>query len=113
MEGLVASRPTEPLPLPTQAKTRRAFQASRDIRSRAVKAESRSSRALVPVSVLAPNAPTCDRWVPGTRKPPPRVEIKQTVHFGVHEPKHDLGRQPRSPRNGQHICQQGAIVPTE
>jgi len=43
----------------------------------------------------------------------PRIEIQQAVHLGVHEPEHDLGRQPRSCRNGQQICQQGAAVPTE
>src|SRR6266566_7411840 len=43
----------------------------------------------------------------------PRIEIKQVVHLGVHEPEHDLGRQSRSRRNGQHIRQQGAAIPTE
>jgi hypothetical protein len=43
----------------------------------------------------------------------PRIEIKQSVHFDVHESEHDLGGQPRSRRNGQHIRQQRAVVPTE
>ena len=43
----------------------------------------------------------------------PGIEIEYAIHIGVHEPEHDLGRQPRSRRNGQHIRQQGAVVPTE
>src|SRR5215469_9304637 len=41
------------------------------------------------------------------------IEIKQAVHVGVYESEHNLGWQPRSYRNGQHIRQQRAVIPTE
>ncbi len=43
----------------------------------------------------------------------PGIEIEHAIHIGIHEPKHDLGGQSRSRRNGRHIRQQGAIVPTK
>src|ERR1039458_5502398 len=65
----VASRATELLPLRTQAKTRRASQAWRDIRPRAAKAGSSPGLALETLSGLARNPPMCARWIPGIVKP--------------------------------------------
>src|ERR1039458_10176881 len=72
-EGLVACCATDLLPLQTQVKTRRASQAWRDIRPRAVKAGLSPSQAPEPLSVPAANSPanfpTPARSVRGTRKP--------------------------------------------
>src|ERR1019366_7168913 len=69
MEGPVAGRATDSLLLQTQAKTRCASQAWRDIRPRAVKAGLSPSQAPEPLSEPAANFPMCARWVRGTRKP--------------------------------------------
>jgi len=42
----------------------------------------------------------------------PRIEIKQAVHLGVHEPEHDLGGSPEAqkrPACSPAVC----VVPTE
>src|SRR6266498_5045672 len=69
IEGLVAWCATDLLRLPTQAKTRRAPQAWRDIRPRAAKAGLFPSQAAEPLRVLAANSPICARSARGTRKP--------------------------------------------
>src|SRR5258705_11014290 len=68
MEGLVACRATDLLPPQTQAKTRRASQAWRDIRPRAVKAGLSLGQEPEPLSGPAANSPMCARSVRGTRK---------------------------------------------
>src|SRR5215467_10866428 len=63
IEGLMAWRATDLLPPQTQAKTRRASQASRDIRPRAVKAGLSLGQEPEPLSVAAANSPKCARSV--------------------------------------------------
>src|SRR5262249_3119922 len=70
MEGLPTCHATDLRHLRTQTKTRRASQAWRDIRPRAVTAGWSPSQVPEPLSMPAASFPTCALSVRGTRKPP-------------------------------------------